>query len=315
MKKIRIRFVDYARNDNPKNGLAYQLISRHFEIDDCGAADYAICFGQGLSHVQYDSCVKILMQGENSTPNFNDYDYAVGFDHLDFGDRYLRMPLYPFWRKPFLMLDECRMKDPEILLRRKFCSFVVSNAAFGDPMRQKFFERLSKYKKVDSGGRWMNNVGGPVKDKLDFCRGYKFNIAFENSAYDGYTTEKIMEAYAAESVPIYFGNPTIETDFRLESMVRVKDESDIERAVEEVIRLDNDDAAYLAKCRERCFAVSDPMVYERELEAFLVHIFEQPLEQARRRARYGHQAMMREHMRKLMKLDQWIGKARQVLHV
>ena len=209
---------------------------------------------------------------------------------------------------------ENQMSDAE-LLNRKFCSFVVSNAAFGDPMRKRFFERLSKYKKVDSGGRWMNNVGGSVKDKLAFCRGYKFNIAFENSAYPGYTTEKIMEAYAAETVPIYYGNPTIETDFRPESMVRVKDESDIERAVEEVIRLDNDDAAYLAKCRERCFAESDPLVYEKKLESFLVHIFDQPLEAARRRCFYGHQAMMREHMRKLMKLDRMIGKARQILHV
>ena len=161
----------------------------------------------------------------------------------------------------------------------------------------------------------MNNIGGPVKDKLEFCRGYKFNIAFENSAHDGYTTEKIMEAYAAESVPIYFGNPTIETDFRLESMVRVKDESDIERAVEEVIRLDNDDAAYLAKCRERCFAVADPKVYERELEAFLVRIFEQPLHEARRRCFYGHQQMMREHMRKLMSVDRFVGKLRRKLRI
>lgn len=124
-----------------------------------------------------------------------------------------------------------------------------------------------------------------------------------------------MEAYAAESVPIYYGNQTVETDFRLESMVRVKDESDIERAVEEVIRLDNDDTAYLAKCRERCFAVPDPMVYERELEAFLCHIFEQPLEQARRRCFYGHQQVMREHMRKVLTVDQWLCDLRRKLRI
>lgn len=88
------------------------------------------------------------------------------------------------------------LSDQE-LLNRKFCSFVVSNSQFSDPLRKRFFERLCKYKKVDSGGRYLNNIGGPVRDKLAFCRGYKFNIAFENSSVDGYTTEKIMEAYAA----------------------------------------------------------------------------------------------------------------------
>lgn len=315
-QKINIDFVGFGTAYPLEERLAYRLIDRNYEICREGRPDYVVVQGASAAgHVRFDDCVKILLDGENDAPDFNAFDYAIGFDHLTFGDRYVRCPLFAMYKAWKLVSNGVKQLDDAALLNRKFCSFVVSNATFGDPMRQKFFERLSKYKKVDSGGRWMNNVGGPVKDKLEFCCGYKFNIAFENSAYDGYTTEKIMEAYAAESVPIYFGNPTIETDFRLESMVRVKDESDIERAVEEVIRLDNDDAAYLAKCRERCFAVPDPMVYERELEAFLVHIFEQPLEQARRRARYGHQAMMREHMRKLMKLDQWIAKAREVLHV
>lgn len=315
-KKLKIKFVDFAPGVDVTTQLYYRLISARFDIELSDTPDYVFSGGLGGGHFAYPNAVTILRLAENDCPNFSEWDYATGFDSLAFGDRYLRVPLFAYWTTEFYpLVNRKKSMTDEELLNRKFCSFVVSNATFADPIRRKFFERLSKYKKVDSGGRWLNNVGGPVKDKLEFCRGYKFNIAFENSAYDGYTTEKIMEAYAAESVPIYFGNPTIETDFRLESMVRVKDESDIERAVEEVIRLDNDDSAYLAKCRERCFAVPDPMVYERELEAFLVHIFEQPLEQARRRARYGHQAMMREHMRKLMKLDQWIGKARQVLHV
>ena len=126
---------------------------------------------------------------------------------------------------------------------------------------------------------------------------------------------KNMEAYAAESVPIYYGNPTVESDFRPESMVRVTGEDDVERAVEEVIRLDNDDAAYLMKCRERCFAVPDPLVYERDLEAFLVHIFEQPLDQVRRRNRYGCQPMMQAHLKKILTIDQWLGDLRKKLHL
>ena len=62
-----------------------------------------------------------------------------------------------------------------------------------------FFQRLSRRKRVDSGGRAFNNIGGPIPAgspaKLDFLRAYKFNLAFENASLPGYTTEKIVEAY------------------------------------------------------------------------------------------------------------------------
>ena len=315
-RKLNIDFAGFGSSYPLEKRLVYRLVARHYEICREGSPDYVIVQGASLSdHYRFGDSVKIVLNGENCVPDFNAFDYAIGFDHLNFGDRYLRCPLFAMYRSFGDLVNRSVAMSDGKLLNRKFCSFVVSNIDFGDPIRRKFFERLSKYKKVDSGGRWNNNVGGPVKDKLAFCCGYKFNIAFENSAYNGYTTEKNMEAYAAESVPIYFGNPTIETDFRLESMVRVKGEQDIERAVEEVIRLDNDDAAYLAKCRERCFAVADPTVYECELESFLVNIFEQPLESARRCCKYGYQQMMREHMRKMMAVDRWIGKARKLMHV
>ena len=315
-RKLNIAFVGFCPNVPIEERFVYRIISRHYDICPCKKPDYVVLQGAAyLQHHRYDDSIKILLNGENFVADFNAFDYAVGFDYLTFEDRYLRSPLFAHYRSFGNLVDRVERLSDEQLLNRKFCSFVVSNADFGDPMRKRFFEQLSKYKPVASGGRWMNNVGGPVKDKVDFCRRYKFNIAFENSASPGYTTEKIMEAYAAESVPIYFGNPTVETDFRLESMVRVTGEDDIERAVEEVIRLDKDDAAYLAKCRERCFAVPDPRVYERELEAFLCHIFDQPIEQARRRNRYGFQAMMQAHLKKVLTVDQWLCDLRRKLRI
>ncbi|MGN0833936.1 MAG: glycosyltransferase family 10 domain-containing protein [Kiritimatiellia bacterium] len=315
-KRIKVAFVGFSSNCRLEDRFVYRVLARRFEVvptaDD---PDYLIDHGVMSDCLRYDRAVRILLSGENTAPDFNAYDYALGHDHIQFGDRYLRSPLFVHWGCFPDLVRRAETRSDSELLDRRFCSFVVSNASFADPIRERFFRRLSQYRQVDSGGRFLNNVGGPVKDKLAFCRGYKFNLAFENSAHPGYTTEKIVEAYAAESVPIYFGNPTVETDFRPESMVRVRGEDDIERAVEEIVRLDRDDAAYLAKCRERCFAVSDPTVYERELEAFLVHIFDQPLERARRRARYGYQAMMRAHVRKLATLDRWVGKVRKVLHV
>ena len=50
-------------------------------------------------------------------------------------------------------------------------------------------------------------MGGPVASKLDFDRSHKFSIVCENTAHSGYTTEKLVEAFAAGCIPIYWGDP------------------------------------------------------------------------------------------------------------
>ncbi len=299
---IKIKFIGFSAEVPMEARPFYKLLKANYNLLD--GEDYVVF--NGLEDCfRYENSIKIFLNAENTVPDFNTFDYAVGFDDLSFGDRYIRHPLFARYSSYPLLAE--RKKEPDAsLLTRKFCSFVVSNSEFADPMREKFFKRLSKYKRVDSGGRFLNNIGGPVKDKLAFLREYKFNIAFENSVSPGYTTEKIMEAYVAQSIPIYYGNPTVERDFRLNSMIRVKDESDIDRAIEEIIRLDNDDDAYMEMVTARCLTEDDPGIYDKRLLAFLTHIFEQPLELARRRNRYGYQAMMAHHMKMLLSVDQKI---------
>ena len=61
--------------------------------------------------------------------------------------------------------------------KNKFCNMVVSNP--NCKTRNDFFKILNKLKRVDSGGRFMNNMGGPIEDKLKFIAEYRFTIAFE----------------------------------------------------------------------------------------------------------------------------------------
>ena len=73
------------------------------------------------------------------------------------------------------------VKDPELIAKSKsrFCNMVVSNSKCKS--RNNFYHLLNQQKKVDSGGKYLNNVGGPVHDKLDFISKYKFTLAFENT--------------------------------------------------------------------------------------------------------------------------------------
>ncbi len=51
---------------------------------------------------------------------------------------------------------------------------------------------------------------GPVKEKTEVLRNYKFVFCFENAVFPGYVTEKIFDCLVSGSIPVYFGAPDIE---------------------------------------------------------------------------------------------------------
>lgn len=50
---------------------------------------------------------------------------------------------------------------------------------------------------------------GAVPTKSSVLRSARFCLCFENSIHPGYRTEKILDAMAAGSIPIYFGDPSV----------------------------------------------------------------------------------------------------------
>lgn len=298
-RKVNIKWMDYSRG-NParyEESFIYKYLIDRYVIEFTDKPDYLICSLTNHEDLDYD-CVKIIHTIENVIPDFSRYDYVIGFDYLTLGDRYLRMPLFATYEAYGRLKDRLsNLPSDEELLGRKFCSFVVSNRG-ADPLRDKFFHELSKYKRVDSAGRHLNNVGAPCKDKLAFCSDYKFNIAIENSVSPGYTTEKIMEPLAVNSVPIYYGDPLVNNDFTPECMVRISGPDDIERAIEEVIALDKDDVLYLKKVKSECL-VKPWDWYKKQAERFLDNVFGQDLRNAKRTADFGHQMHIRRNLKQM----------------
>lgn len=112
-----------------------------------------------------------------------------------------------------------------------------------------FCRMLSEYKRVDSPGCVLNNMPRLPYDqtrqqKIEFMRRYKFTIAFENSSSPGYTTEKIADAFAAGTVPIYWGNPDIAKEFNPDAFINCHDFPDLDSVVRHVIAVDKDDALF-----------------------------------------------------------------------
>jgi hypothetical protein len=237
---IKINFTDFWSDFIKTNNYFYNLLIKHYDIEITNEPDFLIYsyFGQDFRNY---NCIRIFYTGENVKPNFNECDYAFSFDfNKHFGKNY-RLPLYALYGDVNLLT---RKKDVDAIINKKtkFCNMVVSNEKAQE--RIKFFKKLSEYKPIDSGGRYMNNIGGPVVNKREFIKDYKFTIAFENSYGKGYTSEKIFEAMLVNSIPIYWGNPQINRDFNTKSFINYYDFKNEDELIERIIAIDNNEQLY-----------------------------------------------------------------------
>lgn len=270
---IKIAIADWWDRSNQKEYIhendILKLLSPYYNFVYDEKPDFLLYSVFGSNHLSYQHpCIKIFYTGENVRTDWNLCDYGVDFDFLNFGNRHLYLPLFalPECAKDLenaLIKHQC---DEKILEQKtKFCAFMVTNGG-GDPIRGEIFDKLSMYKKVDSGGRWRNNIGGAIGDryndfrtsKYHWLKDYKFHICFENSSYPGYVTEKLIQAFRAKCVPIYWGDPTLCDEkyahyrpiFNPKAFINVHNFDSLDSVVKEVERLDNDSQAFLAMLKE-----------------------------------------------------------------
>ena len=121
-KRIKVKFLDFEPYFPPKKQPFYEIMTRHCDVVETDSPDYVIDRGLSFKHVKYSNCVKILFCGENYVPDFNLFDYAIGFYDINFGDRYIRHPLFARYAS-FARLSERKAVCDSSLLNRKFCSF------------------------------------------------------------------------------------------------------------------------------------------------------------------------------------------------
>lgn len=243
MQKIKVNFSDFWDVFDPENNFIMDALKKHFEVEISDNPDYVFCSTFGRRYLKYD-CARIFYTGENILPDFNLVDYGLAFQDIDFYDRYLRLPHYVLYPEDCeLALKKHALSEEEMASHSKFCNYVISNA-LSDPARDEMIKVLESYKSVDSGGKYHNNVGGPVPDKIAFQKNYKFTMAFENTGSRGYTTEKIVQAFASSTVPIYWGNPDIAEEFNPEAFINCHDFDSFEAVLDEIKRIDNDKEAF-----------------------------------------------------------------------
>jgi hypothetical protein len=134
--------------------------------------------------------------------NYNHFDYVLTFDKhlLDKGKNFL---YYPHGR--------CWINDYAPTVKTKFCSIIASTKNFteGHQLRHKVIQQLAAKHGIDVFGYGYK----PIENKIAAQRDYYYTIVIENSIQDYYWTEKVVDAFATETIPLFWGSKSVDNKF------------------------------------------------------------------------------------------------------
>ena len=243
---MTISFRGFWPDFDPMGHSAFNWIIDKFGLIVSDIDPNIVIFGSwSLTPNNGEEFVKVFFTGERMVPNLEIYDFSFSFEHME-DHRNFRFPLYLWHHEKYHSLVN-REKKNWAKEKNKFCNFLYGNNDRRFPgvnIRIDFFNRLQKYKGVDSGGGTLNNIGFRVDEKIGFLKDYKFTIAFENDIQPGYTTEKLLDPFLSGSLPIYMGNPIVGLDFNKDSFICANDYPDLDSVIRRVVEIDNHDELY-----------------------------------------------------------------------
>ncbi|CRF46536.1 hypothetical protein [Helicobacter heilmannii] len=198
-KPLALGIKWYADHESFKWCLFYDILSHQYDLT-LESENYT-CFLsvhhrslEDLAFILKIPTKRLVYMGENERIDLNVYDFGMGFDDLEFGDRYLRLPLYyqalcslakqinAYSNSPFQSVltadisshiylphhpqDPFCTTYPQIdglareqsdPLKRGFASFVASNP--NAPVRNAFYQELKHYHPVAGGGGCLTRSG------------------------------------------------------------------------------------------------------------------------------------------------------------
>ena len=271
-KIITVAFCDWWQDEycggtfNLHDNFFVNLIKTHVDsdvvittVDPHQNPDILFYSVFGQSNGAYRAGRKVFYAGEPVSHRTN-ADFNITFDASNTINT--RLPLWVCYFDHAILSPN---RFPPIPTREKFCSYIATNPRAN---RQAFVEQLSsQYKRVDCGGRHLNNIGGAIppgtnaSGKIEHNTQYKFAIAFENTQYPGYVTEKICDVYKSGCIPIYWGTPDIIKDFNPSTFINANDFPDLDALIDHIRRVDCDDALYASYFK-------DPVLSDEWMQIF-----------------------------------------------
>jgi hypothetical protein len=164
----------------------------------------------------------IWYTGENLRPSSGIYAGTLSFDKTEKSDNNFYLPYWMValdWNRNAISgelelsnFNLTKTRNPKHR-ERKACSF----SSTLEPSRDKLNRAVARSMKVDTFGR---AYGKWVENKNEVAQEYGFQICSENDLYPGYVTEKLIDSWSAQTIPIWMGfdsetyfNPNAILDF------------------------------------------------------------------------------------------------------
>ncbi len=286
-KVINIYFVNYFKTFRQNaiiNSLLIILKKKYIIKINKNNPDYLFYNVNYCKHlyIRYKKSIKIAFYLENQIPDFNNADYAIGQSHIIFFDRYFKCPYFLLFNIKNNIFKNLREKVLNSPIRKKFCAAVISNTHSSDNFRLDFIKELNKYKQVDMGGKYNNNIG-KVSNKIKFLSSYKFSIAMENSEGDGYISEKILDSLLSGTIPIYYGDYMVDEYINPKSYILIRGKNDMNQKIELIKKLNENDKLYKKFIKVNIFNDDNYNIkINQEKLQFIYNIFEQDINKAKR---------------------------------
>lgn len=268
----------------------------HFNQNEIDHYTGSLC----KSHEEYgDDVKKIFITGE-ARPFYEPYlqrgqnYFALGYENIDHS-RYLRFPTYildifvlnnegGMFNHHFDWLTEKRDSDEIIQNKKHFCSVVQAS---DNVDRGKFFDLIQSKYYIKSSGPWRMTVseedqipskhqyhnyaikeylgkidGLTYRDKINFFKDSYFNLSFQWTDTDYLVQEKIVHAFASNSIPIFYGNKFIYYDgFNPNSFINVHSFNSFEECFDYV------DSVYTDKVKLKSY-YKEPFFVDNKLPIY-----------------------------------------------
>ena len=122
--------------------------------------------------------------------------------------------------------------------KSKNVSIVASNKRVfpGQLLRHDFVEKHKDSELDVFGSITGTRLGSELFDKLDGYRDYRFTIVIENCKHDNYFTEKITDAFATGTIPVYWGTSSIGDYFNADGIIELTDDFDLNTLTPELYK-------------------------------------------------------------------------------
>jgi hypothetical protein len=149
--------------------------------------------------------LNVWYTGENLRPPHDDgWDLILSFETSKISPKHIYLP---FWATRLgKNIQEAQINQNKFMTtrhltdkRQNFACAVFNNP---EPTRLKAIQEISKIRNVDLYGAIFDKR---IEDKIRILNDYNFSVCFENDLYPGYITEKVFDAWAAGTVPIWWG--------------------------------------------------------------------------------------------------------------